>query len=116
MCHEKPKCCDRYLPALIFAYREVRKSSLVFSPFELIYMRNATLCRNGTKGVKMASTPGTCNVQEYEAAQFRKVTLKFTKRGSIYTNKMARDFICGGRVYGIGDNRGISEEIISGES
>jgi len=36
MCVEKPKDWDRYLPALLFAYREVPQESLGFSPFELL--------------------------------------------------------------------------------
>ncbi|XP_042150102.1 uncharacterized protein LOC121838101 [Ixodes scapularis] len=39
MCQERPKDWDRYLPALLFAYREVPQSSLKFSPFELLYGR-----------------------------------------------------------------------------
>ena len=39
MCHEKPKDWDRYLNALLFAYREVPQESLQFSPFELVYGR-----------------------------------------------------------------------------
>lgn len=36
---EKPKQWDKYIPALLFAYREVPQSSLGFSPFELLYGR-----------------------------------------------------------------------------
>jgi len=36
MCVEKPKDWDRYLPALLYAYREVPQESLNFSPFELM--------------------------------------------------------------------------------
>ncbi|XP_075749312.1 uncharacterized protein LOC142814437 [Rhipicephalus microplus] len=39
VCQEKPKEWDRYLPALLFAYREVPQASTSFSPFELIYGR-----------------------------------------------------------------------------
>jgi len=39
MCAERPKDWDRYLPALLFAYREVPQESLGFSPFELLYGR-----------------------------------------------------------------------------
>ncbi|KAL3854643.1 hypothetical protein ACJMK2_013904 [Sinanodonta woodiana] len=39
MCVEKPKDWDRYLNALLFAYREVPQESLGFSPFELLYGR-----------------------------------------------------------------------------
>ena len=40
MCAEKPKDWDRYLGALLFAYREAPQASLGFSPFELIYGRS----------------------------------------------------------------------------
>ena len=40
MCAERPKDWDRYLPALLFAVREVPQESLGFSPFELLYERN----------------------------------------------------------------------------
>ena len=39
MCSEKPRDWDRYIAALLFAYREVKQESLCFSPFELIYGR-----------------------------------------------------------------------------
>ncbi|XP_041483470.1 uncharacterized protein LOC121430260 [Lytechinus variegatus] len=39
MCAEKPTDWDRYLGALLFAYREAPQASLGFSPFELIYGR-----------------------------------------------------------------------------
>lgn len=40
MCQEQPKLWDRYLPAVLFAYREAPQVSLGFSPFELIYGRS----------------------------------------------------------------------------
>lgn len=39
MCAELPKDWDRYIPALLFAYREAPQESLGFSPFELLYGR-----------------------------------------------------------------------------
>lgn len=39
MCVEKPNDWDRYLAALLFAYREAPQASLGFSPFELLYGR-----------------------------------------------------------------------------
>ena len=39
MCQERPKDWGRYLPAILFAYREVPLSSTGFSPFELLYGR-----------------------------------------------------------------------------
>ena len=40
MCAERPKDWDKYLPALLFAIREVLQESLGFSPFELLYGRS----------------------------------------------------------------------------
>ena len=40
MCEERPKDWDRYLPAVLFAYREVPQDSLGFSPFEMLYGRS----------------------------------------------------------------------------
>ena len=39
MCQERPKDWDRYLSAVLFAYREVPQASTGFSPFELLYGR-----------------------------------------------------------------------------
>ena len=39
LCVGQPKDWDRYLPALLFAYREVPQASLGSSPFELLYGR-----------------------------------------------------------------------------
>ena len=40
MAAEKPSDWDRYIPALLFSYREVARASLGFSPFELVYGRS----------------------------------------------------------------------------
>ena len=40
MCAERRNDCDKYLPALLFALREIPQESLGFSPFELLYGRN----------------------------------------------------------------------------
>ena len=40
MCAERPNDWDKYLPALIFAVREIPQESLGFSLFELLYGRN----------------------------------------------------------------------------
>ena len=39
LCAEQPKLWDRYLPAVLFAYREAPQASMGFSPFELLYGR-----------------------------------------------------------------------------
>jgi len=39
LCTERPSDWDRYLEAVLFAYREVKQESLGFSPFELLYGR-----------------------------------------------------------------------------
>ena len=40
LCSERPQDWDRYISAVLFAYREVPQSSTGFSPFELLYGRN----------------------------------------------------------------------------
>ena len=40
MCAERPNDLDKYLPALLFAVREIPQESLGFSPFELLFGRN----------------------------------------------------------------------------
>ena len=40
MAAEKPSNWDRYIPALLFSYREVAQASLGFSAFELVYGRS----------------------------------------------------------------------------
>ncbi|XP_076465997.1 uncharacterized protein LOC143297483 [Babylonia areolata] len=37
--HERPRAWDRWIPALLFAYREVPQESTGYSPFELLYGR-----------------------------------------------------------------------------
>ena len=39
MSAERPKDWDRYIDAMLFAYREARQESMGFSPFELLYGR-----------------------------------------------------------------------------
>ncbi|KAJ8030959.1 hypothetical protein HOLleu_27522 [Holothuria leucospilota] len=40
MCHERPRDWNRYLPALLFAYREVPQESTGHSPFQLMFGRS----------------------------------------------------------------------------
>ena len=37
LCAERPQDWDRYLDAVLFAYREVKQKSVGFSPFELLW-------------------------------------------------------------------------------
>ena len=39
MCNERPRDWDRFMPALLFAYRETPQESLGYSPVQLIYVR-----------------------------------------------------------------------------
>ena len=39
MCVDRPKDWDKYLPTVLFAYREVPPESLGFAPVELVYGR-----------------------------------------------------------------------------
>ena len=47
MCQEKPSHWDSYLPAVLFAYREVPQASTGFPPFEMLYGRTV----RGPQGV-----------------------------------------------------------------
>lgn len=54
---DRPKDWDKYLPALLFAYRDVPQDSLGFSPFDLVYARSVrgpmtTLKELWTKEIK----------------------------------------------------------------
>ena len=40
VCVDNPTDWDRYIPVVLFAYREIPNDSLKFSPFELLYGRN----------------------------------------------------------------------------
>ena len=40
MCAERPNDWDKYLPALLFAVREIPQESVGFFPFEQLYGRN----------------------------------------------------------------------------
>ena len=37
LCRERPQDWDQYLPAVLFAYREVPQASTGFSPFKMLY-------------------------------------------------------------------------------
>lgn len=39
LCADHPRAWDRFIPAALFAYREIPNDSLKFSPFELLYGR-----------------------------------------------------------------------------
>ena len=48
MCAERPKDWDKYLNALLFAYREVPQESMGFSPFELLYGTSSSSLRTSS--------------------------------------------------------------------
>ncbi|CAG2201844.1 Retrovirus-related Pol polyprotein from transposon 17.6,Retrovirus-related Pol polyprotein from transposon opus,Retrovirus-related Pol polyprotein from transposon 297,Retrovirus-related Pol polyprotein from transposon gypsy [Mytilus edulis] len=64
MCHERPKDWDRYVNALLFAYREVPQESLKFSPFEqhldMLEVLYALLVR--LKGANLTARPRKCSI------------------------------------------------------
>ncbi|XP_053406591.1 uncharacterized protein LOC128559314 [Mercenaria mercenaria] len=66
MCQERPKDWDRYISAVLFAYREVPQASTGFSPFELLYGRTV---RGPVQALKELWTesevPETRNTYEY---------------------------------------------------
>ena len=67
MCAEKPKDWDRYIDALLFAYREAPQESLGFAPFEMLYGRSV----NGPRRIlrqlwtKEQTSPDTRTTYEY---------------------------------------------------
>ena len=56
ICQERLKDWDRYLPAILFTYREVPQSSTGFSPFELLYGRTV----RGPMQILKELWPGNC--------------------------------------------------------
>lgn len=66
MCQERPRDWDRYLPAVLFAYREVPQASTGFSPFELLYGRTVRGPMQVLKELwTEAETPEVRNTYEY---------------------------------------------------
>lgn len=66
MCQERPRDWDRYLPAVLFAYREVPQASTGFSPFEMLYGRTVRGPMQILKDLWTESeTPETRNTYEY---------------------------------------------------
>ncbi|XP_053378778.1 uncharacterized protein LOC128548205 [Mercenaria mercenaria] len=66
MCQERPKDWDRYLSAVLFAYREVPQSSTGFSPFELLYGRTVRGPMQVLKEIWTAKeNPETQNTYQY---------------------------------------------------
>jgi len=51
LCVERPTDWDRYLEAVLFAYRKVKQDTLGFSPFELLYGRTVTGQNGYSKGI-----------------------------------------------------------------
>ena len=113
LCIEQPKEWDRYLPALLFAYREVPQESLQFSPFELLYGRKI---RGPLQILKKVWTdeeiqPEARNVAEYvtdlqkrleqTCALARQHLQKAASRYEKAFNKKAvrRDFVVGSQVF-----------------
>ena len=65
MCRERPQDWDRYLPAVLFAYREVPQVSTGFSPFELLCGRTVrggqtTCSEERRKNVPSCGCRGYC--------------------------------------------------------
>ena len=66
MCQEKPQDWDRYLPAVLFAFREVPQASTGFSPFELLYGRTVRGPMQVLKGLWTEEDPPEVrNTYEY---------------------------------------------------
>ena len=67
LCAEQPREWDRYLPALLFAYREVPQESLRFSPFELLYGRKV---RGPIQILKQAWTDEEIQTEARDVAEY----------------------------------------------
>ncbi|XP_033761705.1 uncharacterized protein LOC117343459 [Pecten maximus] len=103
MCSERPRNWDKYINALLFAYREVTQESLGFSPFELLYGRKVRgpmmiLRELWTKDIQ---DPDIKTTYQYvidlkerleETCKMAQQNLKSARaRQSIYYNKKAKD-------------------------
>ncbi|XP_042143921.1 uncharacterized protein LOC121834234 [Ixodes scapularis] len=85
MSQERPTDWDRYIPALLFAYRGVPQASLRFAPFEMLYGRNVIELKDKLKK--------TCEVAHEIMAEAQ------TKQKRFYDRKsQARRFEPGDRV------------------
>ncbi|XP_060592414.1 uncharacterized protein LOC132747116 [Ruditapes philippinarum] len=103
MCSERPTDWDKYLNAMLFAYREVPQESLGFSPFELLYGRSIrgpiTILRElwsgKTENDEVKTTyqyvvdlqerlESTCKIAQHE---LEKSSIRYRK----YYNRKARD-------------------------
>ena len=66
MCQERPKNWDRYIPAVLFAFREAPQASTGFSPFELLYGRTTRGPMQALKEIwTEAETLETQNTYQY---------------------------------------------------
>lgn len=62
---ETGRDCDKWIPFLLFAYREVPQCSTGFSPFELLYCRQVQGPLDMLKEGWMAEEPAQCSVASY---------------------------------------------------
>ena len=66
MCAERPRDWDRFIPAALFAYREVPNGSTGFSPFELLYGRTVRGPMQVLKELwTQPETSEVCNTYQY---------------------------------------------------
>lgn len=72
MCSERPQDWDRYIDALLFAYRDVPQESLGFSPFELLYGRQV----RGPMGILRELWTGKLDASETKTVYQYVVDLK----------------------------------------
>eukprot|EP00745_Piridium_sociabile_P033382 TRINITY_DN571_c0_g1_i10.p1 TRINITY_DN571_c0_g1~~TRINITY_DN571_c0_g1_i10.p1 ORF type:complete len:1565 (+),score=261.65 TRINITY_DN571_c0_g1_i10:102-4796(+) len=103
LCQDHPKDWDRFVPAVLFAYREVPQESMRFSPFELLYGRTV---RGPMSILRKEWTSEEDNTPEREEVRYvldlrnrvastceiAKEHLKqATKRYAMYFNRKARE-------------------------
>jgi hypothetical protein len=103
LCSERPEDWDRYLPAVLFAYREVPQDSTGFSPFELLYGRDVRGPMNILKEVWLKEKENSEEVQnvyqyvldlrdriEHTCELARQELLKAGKKYKKYYDRKAR--------------------------
>ena len=103
LCQDHPKDWDKYVPAVLFAYREVPQESMRFSPFELLYGRTV---RGPMSILRKMWTSAEDNTPEREEVRYVldlrnrmsatcEIALKHlknaTERYAVYFNRKARE-------------------------
>ncbi|XP_037773456.1 uncharacterized protein LOC119569314 [Penaeus monodon] len=78
LCSERPHDWDRYIPSVLFAYREIPHDTLKFSPFELLY---GHLRSRLEQSAQLASAHADVNSRMYKTYFDRKARARTLKEG-----------------------------------